>query len=168
MTIGESLLPEFDHEMNTTRKTLELLPDDKLGWQPHAKSMTLGRLASHIAEMPNWASVTLQADTFEMDPQQKGYQAESTAALIEKFDTDRVQARQLLAAISDAEMFKTWTLKVAGKSVFEMPRIGVLRSMVMNHMIHHRAQFGVYLRMLDVPVPGAYGPSADEQPGFGA
>ena len=168
MTIGESLLPEYDHEMITTRKTLELLPGDKLGWQPHKKSMTLGRLASHIAEMPQWAVATIQADTFDMDPQQKGYLAESTAALLEKFDKDVVEARQKLAAATDEEMFKTWTLKVGGNPVFEMPRIGVLRTMVLNHLIHHRAQFGVYLRLLDVPVPGAYGPSADEKPGFGS
>ena len=168
MTIGESLLPEYDHEMNTTRKTLERLPDDKLGWQPHEKSMTLGRLASHIAEMPQWAVVTLQTETLELDPKQKGYLAASAAALLEKFDTDVPEARQLLATISDEDMFKLWTLKVDGKSAFEMPRIGVLRSMVMNHMIHHRAQCGVYLRLLDVPVPGAYGPSADEKASFGA
>jgi uncharacterized damage-inducible protein DinB len=168
MTIGESLLPEYDHEMNTTRKALERLPDDKFGWQPHEKSMMLGRLASHIAEFPHWAIITLQTETLELDPQQRPYQATSTAAVLEKFDKDVAEARQLLATTSDEEMFKTWTLKVAGKTAFEMPRIGVLRSMVMNHMIHHRAQFGVYLRLLDVPVPGAYGPSADDKPGFGA
>ncbi len=168
MTIGESLLPEYDHEMNTTRKTLALLPDDKLSWQPHEKSMTLGRLASHIAEMPHWAVITIQADTFDMDPQQKGYLADSTAALLEKFDKDAAEARQLLGATSDEAMFKNWTLESGGKALFEMPRIGVLRTMVINHMIHHRAQFGVYLRLLDIPIPGAYGPSADEKPGFGS
>ena len=168
MTIGESLLPEYDHEMITTRKTLERLPDDKLSWQPHEKSMTLGRLAGHVAEIPQWAVVTLQAHTFDVEPQYKPYVATSTAAVLEKFDKDVAEARQLLAATSDEAMFKIWTLTSGGKAVFEMPRIGVLRNMVMNHMIHHRAQFGVYLRLLDIPVPGAYGPSADDKTGFGA
>ena len=168
MTIGESLLPEYDQEMNTTRRTLERLPEDKLGWRPHEKSMTLGRLASHVAELPQWAAVTIQADTFEMDPQYKPYEAISTAALLEKFDIDVAESRRLLASTSDEAMCKIWTFKSDGKAMFEMPRIGVLRSMVMNHMIHHRAQFGVYLRLLDLPVPGAYGPSADDKPGIGS
>lgn len=168
MTIGESLLPEYDHEMNTMRKTLERLPDDKLGWQPHEKSMTLDRLASHVAELPQWAVITLQTETLKMDPQHKPYLATSAAALLEKVDEDVAEARKLIAATSDDEMFKIWTLKIAGKSVFEMPRIGVLSRIVMNHMIHHRAPFGVYLRPLDVPVTGAYGPSADDKTGFGA
>lgn len=130
--------------------------------------MTLGRVASHVAEIPQFAAVTLQTETLEMDPQHKPHLATSTAALLEKFDKDEAEARQLLATTSDEGMFKIWTLKIAGKAVFEMPRAGVLRSMVMNHMIHHRAQFGVYLRLLDVPVLDAYGPSAGDKTGFGA
>ena len=166
MTIGEAILPEYDHEMSTTRKTLERVPDDKFSWKPHEKSMTLGRLASHIAEFPQWAITTLQTETLELDPQQKGYQAASRAELLEKFDKEVVQARQAIASISDEDMFKIWTLKIAGKSVFEMPRAGCLRSMVMNHMIHHRGQLGVFLRLLEIPVPGAYGPSADDKTAF--
>ncbi len=163
MSIGESLLPEFDQEMSNTRKVLTSLPDDKFGWKPHEKSMTLARLASHLAEFPNWALVTLQTDHMDFTPEDKPFLANSRAELLAKFDKDVAAVRPLIGGISDADLFKPWKLTFQGQLIFEMPKAATLRGMVMNHMIHHRAQLGVYLRLLDIPVPGMYGPSADEK-----
>jgi uncharacterized damage-inducible protein DinB len=162
------LLPEFDHEMSNTRKILECLPDDKLSWKPHEKSMALDRLASHVAEFPQWVLMTLRTEKLELTPDFKPYFAKSRAELVERFDKDVTEARQLLASTTDEDIAMTWTLIYDGKTLMEMPRVGVLRGMVMNHIIHHRGQFGVYLRLLDIPIPGMYGASADEMSEFGA
>ncbi len=162
MTISQTLLPEFDQEMANTRKILERVPEDKFDYKPHEKSMTLGRLASHVAEMPTWATHTIQAETLELRPGQQPFSAKSKQELLDTFDKAVVDARALIAGASDEDLRKTWTLKHAGKSIFSMPRAGVLRGMVMSHLIHHRAQLGVYLRLNEVEVPGMYGPSADE------
>jgi uncharacterized damage-inducible protein DinB len=166
MTIAESLLPEFDQEMGNTRKVLERVPDDRFGWKPHDKSGTLGWLASHIANMPEWAAVTMTQDELDYAPVNgPGYQSpktENRKQLLEVFDKSLIQARAALAATSDQDMMKNWTLLAGGQTIFAMPRVAVFRSMVMNHLIHHRAQLTVYFRLLDVPVPGLYGPSADE------
>src|SRR4051812_47289562 len=166
MTLGESMLPEFDQEMANTRKMLNLLPEDKLDWKPQEKSMTLGRLAGHIAEFPEWGLFTLKLEVLSLDGRQHGYIATSRTEALEKFDTQAAETRQLLASISDEEFHKTWRVTSGGKTFMEMPRIAVWRTMVMNHMIHHRAQFGVYLRLLNLPIPGMYGPSADEKSTF--
>lgn len=169
MTFSETLLPEFDQEMQNTRKLLACVPDDKLAYQPHAKSMTLARLASHVAEMPNWAKTTLETEVLEMQPGFKPFVAASRDELLETFDKAAAAARDLIAATPESEWAKTWTFRFAGKDVFSMPRTAVMRSTVLSHLIHHRAQLGVYLRMNDVEIPGMYGPSADEmkfwQPG---
>jgi uncharacterized damage-inducible protein DinB len=162
MSISASLLPEFDAEMANTRKILERVPDDKFDYKPHEKSMALGRLASHIAEMPNWATHTIEMEVLEMTPGQKPYLAENTAQLLSDFDKYVAESRALLEGVSDEDLHKTWTFRYAGKDIMSMPRIAVLRSVVMNHMIHHRAQLGVYLRLNEVEIPGMYGPSADE------
>ena len=162
MAISEVILPEYDREMANTRKLLELVPDGKFDYRPHAKSMELGRLASHIAEFPSWAKNTLETEVLNLTPDQKPYLASSRTELLNKFDSDVKEARELLAKTSDAEFQKTWTMNWGGKTIMSMPRVAVMRGVIMNHMIHHRAQLGVYLRLNEIEFPGMYGPSADE------
>jgi len=165
MAIRDALLHEFDHEMANTRKTLERVPEDKFAWQPHAKSMTLGVLAAHVAGLPRFGAMTLATDVFDLAAAGdfgKPVPAESRAALLVSFDNNAAAARAAIAAASDEELLKTWTMRNGEQVFFTLPRIAVLRSFVMNHLIHHRAQLGVYLRLNDVPVPALYGPSADE------
>ncbi|MDP9053962.1 MAG: DinB family protein [Acidobacteriota bacterium] len=161
MTISETLLPEFDREMANTLKILDCVPEEKFTWKPHEKSMTLGRLASHVAEMPQWAMVTVTQDTLELTPEFKPFNAAGKSELIATFNANVAGGREALAGAGDDHLAKVWSLIYAGKPVLSMPRAAVLRTMVMSHMIHHRAQLSVYLRLLDVPIPGMYGPSAD-------
>lgn len=161
MTISETLLPEFDQEIANTRKILDCVPEDKFAWKPHAKSMTLGRLASHVAEMPQWSLHTITEEKLELTPDMKPFNAATKAELIETLDRNAAAARGAIAGASDEHLAKTWTLIYGGQPVFSMPRAVVLRSMVMSHMIHHRGQLSVYLRLNDVAIPGMYGPSAD-------
>jgi uncharacterized damage-inducible protein DinB len=167
LNISQSLLPEFDVEIANTRKVLERVPEGTPDFRPHEKSMTLGRLAGHVAEIPMWATMTLEQDELDMSPPGgASFEASvmgSRKDLLAKFDEQVRKARAALAKTTDEAMMRTWTLKNAGQTVLAMPRVSVMRSFVMNHMIHHRAQLGVYLRMNNVPVPGIYGPSADEQ-----
>jgi uncharacterized damage-inducible protein DinB len=164
MPIAESLLPEFDREMGITRRLLERIPDDQFGWKPHDKSMTLGRLAEHLAELPIWGKVSIVDDGIDMaTPRPAGYVSPATrAAVLEMFDRNVSESRAALKGRSDAELMAPWTLKAQGKEIFTMPKAAVLRSFVMNHVIHHRGQMSVYLRLHNVPVPSMYGPSADE------
>ena len=166
MGLNEALLPEFDHEMANTRKTLERVPDDKLGWKPHEKSFAMGPLANHIAFLPAWAVHTVNEESIDIappgEPPLKTPQSNSREEIVAMFDKQVAAARAAIASASDEQLFKKWTLLHGGKVVFSLPRIAVLRSFVMNHIIHHRAQLGVYLRMNDIPVPSIYGPSADE------
>ncbi len=167
MAISQALLPEFDHEMATTRKTLERVPDEKWDWAPHSKSMKLGRLATHLAEAPGWAIPTIGRAELDLSPPgaPAPYQPVSTsnrAEALAMFDKNVAEARTAIAGASDEHLFQTWSLLMGGKAVFTMPRVAVIRSMVLNHIIHHRGQLSVYLRLLDVPVPSIYGPSADE------
>jgi uncharacterized damage-inducible protein DinB len=163
MPFSETLLPEFDEEMKNTRTLLACVPDGKFDYQPHEKSMTLGRLASHVAELPEWTAFTLDREVFDLQPDFKPRIASSRTELFEMFDKSVADAREKIAAASDEEWQKTWTFNYAGKTVFSMPRSVVMRSVIMNHLIHHRAQLGVFLRLNDVLIPGMYGPSADEQ-----
>lgn len=164
--IAESLLPEFDQEMKVTRKALERVPDDKLTYQPHPKSMSMGQLASHIAEMISWLGATLVTDSLDLNPPGgepwKPFIAASNADLLAKFDKNVVDARAALAGASDEQLMATWSLLSGGKSFFTMPRIAVIRGMILNHVIHHRGQLSVYIRLNDIPVPSIYGPSADD------
>ena len=166
MAINQAFLGEFDYEMASARKSIERVPDDKFDWKPHSKSMTMGELAGHIAMIPSWAKMTLETPQFDVNPpggqpvQQP--QLKTRAEVLAFFDQGVPAARAAIAAASDETMMQPWTLLSGGKTVFSMPRVAVLRSMIMNHMIHHRAQLGVYLRMNDIPVPAIYGPSADE------
>jgi uncharacterized damage-inducible protein DinB len=164
--ISQSLLPEFDMEFANTRKTLERVPEGNPDFRPHPKSMTLSRLAGHLVEIPMWALMTLGQDEFDMRPSggaaYPAYVMASRKEALEKFDADVEKARAALASTSDEAMMGTWTLKNEGQTVMAIPRVAVMRSFVMNHMVHHRAQLGVYLRMNEVAVPSIYGPSADE------
>jgi len=163
MPIAKMLLPELDQEMAKTRQVLERVPEDRPDYRPHAKSMALGRLARHLAEIPVWGVRALTLESFDI-PATRGPGAVMTSRkeLLETFDANVGAVRQALADMSDEAMGVNWTLTHGGKAVFALPRFAVLRAMMVSHMIHHRAQLGVYLRLLDVPIPGMYGPSADE------
>jgi len=161
MPYSEMLLPEFDEEMHNTRKLLECVPDGKFDYQPHPKSMTLGQLATHVADL-GWAFMTLDRDVLDLQPDFKPHLATSTAELLQIFDKSVAQVREKIAAASDEDWRKIWTFKYAGKTMLQMPRSKVIRSTVMNHLIHHRGQLGVYLRLNEVAFPGMYGPSADD------
>jgi uncharacterized damage-inducible protein DinB len=163
MTISQMLLPEFDQEMVNTRKLLACVPDDKFSWTPHDKSMSLGRLASHVAEMPGWAIPTMEQDKLEITPDQKPFLAGSTAELLEQFDKNVAAARPMIEAATDETMAKDWSFFYAGHKVFNAPKSSILRHMVFNHLVHHRGQLGVYLRLQNIAIPGMYGPSADEK-----
>ena len=165
MPISQALLPEFDHEMATTRRVLERVPEGNYDWKPHEKSMTIGRLAGHVAELPGWVPVTLEREKFDMatdGAQFPSLTASSRKSLLEAFDKNVATARKAIAAASDEQFMKNWSLIHQGKPVFTMPRAAVLRSFTLSHIIHHRGQLSVYLRLNNVPVPAIYGPSADE------
>jgi uncharacterized damage-inducible protein DinB len=162
MPLVDALLPEFDHEMTITRKLLERVPDDKLTWKPHQKSYTLGQLAQHLATIPMWGSVTLTEPEIDLAGGQPPELAQSRADVLAIFDGHVAKTRTALIGKTDAELMVPWSLKREGHVIFSMPKASVWRSFVMNHLIHHRAQLGVYLRMQDVPLPSVYGPSADE------
>ena len=164
MTIAELLLPEVDQEMATTRRVLERVPDDRLGWKPHDKSWSMGDLASHIVNMIKWTDVTMNQTAFDMavvPPESMNPAAKSRAQLLEWFDANAAAARQAMAR-SDADYFVPWTLKQGDHVIFTMPRYTCIRSFFLNHVAHHRAQLSVYLRLNNIPVPAMYGPSADE------
>jgi len=168
MGLSQALLPEFDMEMANTRKTLERIPTDKFGWKPHEKSFPMGDLATHVANIPTWAVYTIKEDSIDIAPPDgqpfPSPKASSQQELLEMFDKNTAAARAAIADASDDHLLKSWTLMKGGQKVFSVPRVGALRSFVMNHIIHHRAQLGVYLRLNDIPVPSIYGPSADENP----
>ena len=163
MSFSQSLLPEFDEEMKNTRKLLECVPDGKFDYQPHKKSMSLARLATHVAELPSWTTVTLDQEVLEMDPGFKPHIAETRKELLEIFDKGVAEARGKISAASDDDWSKTWSFKMSGETIISMPRSAVMRSMIMNHMVHHRAQLGVYLRLLEQPVPATFGATADSK-----
>ena len=166
MKISETLLPEFDQEAGMTRSVLERCPEAKFDFKPHTKSWELIRLANHLADLPTWTLITMKQDTFDIAPPgAPPYQAElpkTTAELLAKFDKNFADARACIAEVDDAEFMKTWTMLKAGEKLFAMPKIVCVRSFIMNHSIFHRGQLSVYLRLIDVPVPALYGPSADE------
>ena len=166
MAISKAMLPEFEYEMANTRKTLERIPDDKFDWKPHNKSMSMGGLATHLANIPTWVVRAIKHDSFDMAPPGEAppriAQANSLSEVLDTFDKNVVEARAAIAEANDEELMKKWSLLSGGQTVMTLPRIAVLRSFVMNHSIHHRGQMSVYLRLNDLPVPGLYGPSADE------
>jgi len=165
MTLVEAYLPEFDREMGLTRRLLERVPDSQFDWRPHAKSMTLGRLVEHLAQLPEWAALTLTQDGTEMGPSAANHVMPATrSAVLALFDQNVAKARSALSGRTDAELMAPWTLTSQGKEVFTMPKATVLRTFVLNHLVHHRGQLTVYLRLQEVPLPSIYGPSGDEQP----
>ena len=168
MAIAQMLLPEFDQEMANTRKMLECVPDGKFDFKPHEKSMTLGRLAAHTAEIPSYVSGTLRVERMDFTGEEKQFSPTTRKEMLEAFDKHVVEARALLSKATDEDLAKVWTLTYKGQQIFSLPRAAVLRAMCMNHLIHHRAQLGVYLRMNNVAIPGMYGPSADEMNMFNA
>jgi uncharacterized damage-inducible protein DinB len=162
MPVKDSLMAEYDHEMAATRKVLERIPDDKLTWKPHDRSRTLGALGHHLANLPNWGSFIL--DRFDVDlanvPSFAGEPA-SKSIILSLFDDARTRTRKLLDK-TDAEFAAMWSLKREGQEIFSLPKSAAFRTFVLSHIVHHRGQLSVYLRMNDVAVPALYGPSADE------
>jgi uncharacterized damage-inducible protein DinB len=164
MAIAQALLPEFDHEMATTRKMLERFPEDKVEWRPHDTSMTLGRLAGHVSELPGWVVPTISQEKLELDPSTiVPVVMKSREEVLKKFDETVKVSRAVIAGASDEALMKPWSLVVSGHTAFTMPKAVVLRTFVMNHMIHHRGQLAAFYRIAGVPVPSLYGPSKDEQ-----
>ena len=169
MALRDSILPEFDHEMAVTRKTLERVPEDRPDWKPHEKSMSMARLAGHVAELPGFVSMALQNDSFNVRPaggapSRQPLLMSSRQQVLEAFDGNVANLRNSLSNASDETLMKSWSLLAGDKTIFSAPRLGVIRAFCLNHIIHHRAQLGVYLRMNNVAVPSVYGPSADENP----
>ena len=162
MGIIDALLPEYDHEVTTTRKLLERVPEDRLDWKPHPKSSSLGQLAQHVATLPLWGAMTVNQSELDLGGNTTNEPVRTRAALLAMFDANVAGTRAALAGASDAEMMAPWSLKRDGHTIFSMPKAVVWRSFVMSHLIHHRGQLSVYLRMNDLPVPSIYGPSADE------
>jgi uncharacterized damage-inducible protein DinB len=165
MAIAEALLPEFDHEMGVTRRLLERVPEDKFAWRPHPKSYSLIERATHVATIPFWGVPTLTQTELDLGGNQNTTAA-SRAELVSRFDKNVAETRSALVGKTDAEMMVVWSLKNNGQTLFTLPRVAVWRGFVLNHMVHHRGQLSVYLRLNDVPVPAMYGPSADESPNF--
>jgi uncharacterized damage-inducible protein DinB len=162
MAIKDGLRAEFDHEIGTTRRLLERLPDDKLSWKPHAKSMSLGGLATHLGNLPRWGGLILNTASFDLaDAPPNLEERTSRADILAAFDETTAKARQSLDK-TDAELMAPWSLKRSGQEMFTMPRVSAFRSFVLYHLVHHRGQLSVYLRLNDVPVPPMYGPTADE------
>jgi uncharacterized damage-inducible protein DinB len=165
MDMHQVFLQELEMEMANTRKSLERVPE-KMEWTPHPKSMTMGRLAQHLAEIPAWVSTAINKDDFDVAPEGgPAYSPQSVKTrqeALDIFDSNMAAAKKALSSTNDSHLMKPWSLKMGGKTVMTMPRAAVLRNFVLNHNVHHRAQMGVYLRLNDIPVPSVYGPSADE------
>ena len=160
--ISQAILPEFDQEMANTRKSLERVPEDKFSYKPHPKSMGLGALATHLATMNHWAEAIFGQESFDVATVPPTPEFKTRAEVLASFDKTTAVARKAITDSTDAHFMKPWTLTAGPNTVFTMPRVGVVRSFLLNHNIHHRAQLGVYLRLNDIPVPSIYGPSADE------
>lgn len=164
MNYIDPLIAEFEREAAATRRVLERVPEEKFGWRPHPKSMTMGRLATHVAETPGWLAAILEQDEMAFNPEEyKPKEAASRAELLQIFDDNMAMAAKLMTGQSNDHVMAMWRMKVGDQIAFEAPRIGVIRSMILNHTYHHRGQLTVYLRLNDIPVPSVYGPSADEQ-----
>jgi len=165
MSIKHSLLPEFDHEMATTRRLLDRVPEDRGEWRPHPKSKTMGELAAHIAELPGFVAsvITLPSyDFLSAQGSRRRMKFETAAGMLEALDRGVTAAHDVIDAMTDVQMMETWSLLRGGKAMFTLPRAGVFRTLLLSHIIHHRGQLSVYLRLNDVPLPVCYGSTADE------
>ena len=161
MAFADTFLPEFDHEMKTTRSLLERVPFDNAGWKPHAKSTGLGDLASHIANLAGFGDMIVNTDERNFGGGERPKVYDNTADLLAAFDANVARSRDAIAGLRDDRLGTSWTLRAGDHVIFTLPRAAVLRSMLMNHMIHHRGQLSVYLRLNNVPLPSIYGPTAD-------
>jgi uncharacterized damage-inducible protein DinB len=164
MGLGEPILAEFTREAQTTRRMLERLPDGKTDWKPHEKSMSLGRLAMHLAELPGFYSAIFDTDELVGGGARERRVAGSSAEALAVFDASTATFAAKLKRCPDARLVEPWRFRVGERVIFEVPRLAAVRNLVLSHSIHHRGQLSVYLRLLNVPVPGSYGPSADEKP----
>lgn len=162
MSIKEGILVELERETNSTRTIISRLKDEHLSFKPHQKSMTLGALAGHIVELHNWVAAALTKNDFNLQTDYKPFRPGNVSELTKALDEGFAKNESAVNSISEAEWFSTWTFRAGNQVLGEMPRIGALRFLINNHLIHHRGQLSVYLRLLDIPVPGLYGPSADE------
>lgn len=163
MSVMESFVAEYVRECANTRKMLERVPEQEFGWKPHEKSFTLGQLASHLVDSQMWGTMTVNTEKLELGQgDYVPFIASSTKELVETFDVKVEEARQALEGLSDSAAMANWSMWKDGKKILEMPKIAVLRDFILKHMIHHRGQLSVYLRMKDVPLPQIYGPTADE------
>ena len=166
MSLAAALLPEFDQEMAKTRITLERVPGDKFSWKPHEKSFSFMELANHLARLPGWGAATLKTESMDLDPEKGEFvpppPSDTPEGVLADFDRNVSDLRDALAGASDEELLQPWTLLYGGKELFTMPRMAVVRAMILNHILHHRGQFTLYLRLNDLPIPALYGPSADE------
>jgi uncharacterized damage-inducible protein DinB len=169
MTISELLLPEFDNEISVTREVLQRVPDDKAQWKPHEKAFPMAHLAQLVARMPSWVPMVTDNDELDLmpkdGPKHPGYSIEKTATLLAEFDKNAKIGHDALARLSDARLNDPWYFKRGGETLRTYTRYEALRSTVLNHLVHHRAQLGLYLRMTDQKVPMMYGPTADEKMG---
>ena len=163
MKLADTLLMELDQEAQTTKRVLDRIPDDKLAWKPHPKSYSLGQLALHIASVPGSVAAAVVPDSMEA-PNFSQPEPKSRQEVLDTFSKSLESAKDTLKKMDDARLTSMWRLTKNGKVLMSVPRIGFIRSILMNHNYHHRGQLSVYLRMLDVPVPSIYGPSADENP----
>lgn len=167
MSYADLVLPEFDQEMASTRRVIERVPDDKLAWRAHPKSNTIGWVANHLAEIVGWVEGTFQALEWDLDPVDGapyvGPALTSTEEILQLFDQNVASARQTIETVTDAQLADIWSLLKRGEVLMSHPRAVVMRAFVLNHTVHHRAILCVYLRLNDIPVPGVYGPSGDEQ-----
>jgi uncharacterized damage-inducible protein DinB len=163
MAIIDAILMEVDQEAKTTQRVLDRIPEDKLAWKPHAKSYSLGQLGLHIARAQGALAEAASKDNFEIGNMTQGEPA-NRKEILDTFTRSTANAKQILAKLDDPRLLSTWTASRNGKVILTMPRIAFIRAIMMNHIYHHRGQLSVYLRMLDVPVPSIYGPSADENP----
>jgi uncharacterized damage-inducible protein DinB len=166
MSYAQQILPEFDEEMANARKVLERVPDDKLDWKPHPKSNTIGWNANHLADIPAWVTMTVNTTELDIDPvggePYRSPKLASRQAILDHFDKNVAAGRKALAEVKDDAMGVGWSLLQKGQTIMTIPRSAVIRTWVLNHLVHHRAILCVYLRLNDIPVPGMYGPSGDE------
>lgn len=161
--LASAFLAELDNEAKVARQCLERIPANKFDWKPHERSMTFGRLAVHVAEMFGWTEMTLTKDVLDFaEGNWTPFEPATADELVAFFDMQVAKAKETLAATTDETFMSDWTMRNGETVYFTMPKVAVMRSFVMNHIIHHRGQLSVYLRLNDIPVPSIYGPSADE------
>lgn len=167
MSISESILPEFEQEMSSTRKVLQRVPDDRLNWQAHEKSRSIGWVACHLAEIVGWVEGTLTQESWDIAPADgEPYQSPqlgSRQEILELFDANVAAARERITTTPDEEYGKPWSLLAGGETLMTLPKLGVIRRWVINHSIHHRGHLCVYLKLNNIAIPALYGPSSDEQ-----